>query len=473
MTERSTVGIITRTKDRAVLLKRAIESVINQTYTDWALVLVNDGGDPTIVDDLVRHYTASASGRIRIVHNSQSLGMEGASKVGLDNIDAGLLIFHDDDDAWAPEFLMVTVHELRRLQRKYPSVQGVTTRVHRVFETIRGNLVEIDSVEPFHASVPQGFLSLDRILAGNFVPPITFLFTREAYQGVGSVYEAIPYLGDWDFLVRFLSRYDVYMIPQFLAFYHWRKDSQPGGISNTVFAEVSQHMMYRQSLLNAWLREDFAAGKTGIGTYANLRMHLEALRSQGEAVGNELKNIKAQAETQHNQLTNIRNQAETQQNQLTNIQNQAEIQRAQLVDILRQDEAHHRELASIRRLVESHGAEWSALRSNLLTLVPVAQEAAAAPLPQAIVDYYWYSLSWRAFRWFRSLGNRVMRLPPEKRPSVQSSEEAWRIAREIQESLSWNISAPLRWVGCMIHIVPWVRHAKSADSSHQAGSSGS
>ena len=123
-------------------------------------------------------------------------------------------------------------------------------------------------MEPFNDWVPPGLLSLDRMLAGNFIPPISFLFSRRAYEELGSVYEIIPYLGDWGFLIRFLCRYDVYLVPQFLAFYHWRIRSSSGGFSNSVTSELDRHRFYKQFLLNAWLREDFAVRKGGSG---NLR----------------------------------------------------------------------------------------------------------------------------------------------------------------------------------------------------------
>lgn len=38
------VSVIMRTKDRDVLLRRALSDVARQTFTDWGLVIVNDGG---------------------------------------------------------------------------------------------------------------------------------------------------------------------------------------------------------------------------------------------------------------------------------------------------------------------------------------------------------------------------------------------------------------------------------------------
>src|SRR6202163_1950303 len=65
------------------------------------------------------------------------------------------------------------------------------------------------------------------------------------------------------------------MIPQYLAFYHWRSRSHTGVLGNSVTGELVRHKFYRQMLLNQWLRADLAAGRFGIGAYANLRGHIE------------------------------------------------------------------------------------------------------------------------------------------------------------------------------------------------------
>jgi glycosyltransferase involved in cell wall biosynthesis len=287
------VGIVMRTKNRRVLLKRALESVLSQSYPAWVLIVVNDGGDSEHVDALVARYAGEAHGRIRVLHNARSLGMEGASKVGLDALDTDLLIVHDDDDRWAPEFLTVAVRELERIRTSYPSVQGVTTLVNLVMEQVHGNLIHIDSIEPFNSPAPKGLLSLDKLLGANFVPPISFLFSRSAFDELGRIYEPVPYLGDWDFLIRFLLKYDVYVIPQYLAFYHWRSRSESGVLGNSVTGDIDLHRFVRQLLLNKWLREDLSAGRFGVGAYANLRGHVETLMKSGEDVQGLIRSLPA------------------------------------------------------------------------------------------------------------------------------------------------------------------------------------
>lgn len=282
------IGIVTRTKNRPVLLRRALESVLFQSYQNWEMVVVNDGGDAAPIDDLVAHYGAEAAGRIRVLHNPQSLGMEGASAVGLAALDSDLISIHDDDDSWAPEFLTIAVSELTRIRRDYPDVQGVTTYCNKVMERIHGQLIHVDSVEAFNSWIPPGLLSFDRMLTANFLPPISFVFSRTAFDALDHLYEPIPYLGDWDFLVRFLCKYDVFMIPQYLAFYHWRTGTESAWTGNSVTGEIDRHAFYRQLLLNRWLRADLSAGRFGIGAYANLRTQLEAIVQQNAANFTEL-----------------------------------------------------------------------------------------------------------------------------------------------------------------------------------------
>lgn len=110
------VGIVTRTKNRIVLLRRALESVKNQSHENWILVIVNDGGDPAPVDRLVASIFNTDS-RVRIIHHPESKGMEAASNAGISALDTDYAIIHDDDDSWAPEFLKVTTQTLIEKQK--------------------------------------------------------------------------------------------------------------------------------------------------------------------------------------------------------------------------------------------------------------------------------------------------------------------------------------------------------------------
>ncbi|MCD8481410.1 MAG: glycosyltransferase [Verrucomicrobia bacterium] len=93
-----------RTKNRPVLLVRAIDSVVQQRHQNWQLVIVNDGGDPAPVEALVAAVQPEQRARIQILHHPQSLGMEAASNAGLRALQTDYVMVHDDDDSLHADF---------------------------------------------------------------------------------------------------------------------------------------------------------------------------------------------------------------------------------------------------------------------------------------------------------------------------------------------------------------------------------
>ena len=65
----ASVAVIMRTKDREMLLGRAVADVCAQSWADWHLVIVNDGGVTVSVDEVVRRYESALAGRVTVIHN--------------------------------------------------------------------------------------------------------------------------------------------------------------------------------------------------------------------------------------------------------------------------------------------------------------------------------------------------------------------------------------------------------------------
>lgn len=255
--ETVSVGIVTRTKNRAVLLRRALESVKHQTYPHWQLVIVNDGGAAGPVDDLVAAIFKEDR-RVTVIHHPASLGMEAASNAGLDRLTTELVVIHDDDDSWAPDMLAVATAVLRKKNAEMPSIRGVVTRVNRVQETVTGHHVKIDQIQPWNEgkvdSLREGLISLPRLAIQNLFPPIAFIFDLSMARNLGGFDKELPVQGDWDFHLRFCMEADIWVHPELLAFYHHRKNAS-GDMGNTVVAGKLKHELYNVYLRNKWLRQ--------------------------------------------------------------------------------------------------------------------------------------------------------------------------------------------------------------------------
>lgn len=253
------VAIVMRTRDRPILLPRAFRSVLSQTYADWHLYLVNDGGHASVVECCVAGHAAAFAGRITVIHNVDSHGMEAASNIGISKADGEYLVIHDDDDTWAPAFLQETTAFLTSPEKaRFIAVAARPILIHE--RIVDGQVVELRR-EEWTAWTPT--MDIAALLARNSFPPICLLIRMAAVREIGLYNEAMPVLGDWDFNLRLLAVGDIGTIESRLAGYHHREktDSRYG---NSVTAGVDSHTvydaLYRNSMLRATMGNPAARG---------------------------------------------------------------------------------------------------------------------------------------------------------------------------------------------------------------------
>lgn len=255
------IAVITRTKNRCLLLKRAIKSVLGQSYKEWVHVIVNDGGDSAEVDALLNEYMDEYYGRLIVIHNSVSLGMEAASNVGIKASSSDYIVIHDDDDSWDKDFLSVTAGFLNK--NTIETVKGVVTHARSITETIIGKNIKYNgshSFDPFLNSV-----TLPALSEVNKFMPISFLYERQVLNDIGYYDESLPVIGDWEFNLRFLSKYDIKVITKELANYHIREAASSASYENTVTAGRDLHEFYRSLVINKHVRKEMKNESNGLG----------------------------------------------------------------------------------------------------------------------------------------------------------------------------------------------------------------
>ena len=106
------ISVLMLTHNRENMVGRAIESILNQTYKDFELVIVDDGSTDNsgkIADEYAKN-----DNRIRVIHQIPNIGMSRARNKAIDAAKGDYLTFIDDDD-WAEldylEFLLNLITE--------------------------------------------------------------------------------------------------------------------------------------------------------------------------------------------------------------------------------------------------------------------------------------------------------------------------------------------------------------------------
>lgn len=251
-----TVAVLVRTKDRPRFLRRALANIAEQTFTDYTVCVINDGGDESATRAILQasplaHLLEGDTPRLTLLTTGGG-NMEAASNAGLAATDSKFVAIHDDDDLWAPEFLERTVGALRASEALICSTR-VVERYER--ETPEGEF-EVYEERIFHDGLP-GF-GLQFLYRTNRTVPIGILYRRRLHELVGFYDESLPVVGDWEFNLRAAAVTEVLLVDEPLAYWSLRPEAD-GAEANSVQRQA-EHARFDASVRARAIRDDLQSG---------------------------------------------------------------------------------------------------------------------------------------------------------------------------------------------------------------------
>jgi len=103
--ESSLVSVIIPAYNRADLVEETLDSILNQTYTNWECILVDDGStDGTI--QLLKEYALKDPRFIVLSRDDdRKKGANACRNIGLENAKGDYIIFFDSDDLMTPHHI--------------------------------------------------------------------------------------------------------------------------------------------------------------------------------------------------------------------------------------------------------------------------------------------------------------------------------------------------------------------------------
>lgn len=194
MTKNKTVSVIIPTHNRAWTIRRAIDSVLDQGYPDFELIIVDDGStDDT--DRVLLEY----GGRLTILRQPNR-GVSAARNRGIKETSGGLIAFLDSDDRWLPEKL---THQVDFFSN-HPDAFICQTEEIWIRNGIRVNPKSRHKKPSGNIFEPSLHLCL--------VSPSAVMMKRELFDRVGLFDESLPACEDYDLWLRIGCRYPVHLI---------------------------------------------------------------------------------------------------------------------------------------------------------------------------------------------------------------------------------------------------------------------
>lgn len=204
------ISVITATYNRSHLLGRCIQSVLNQTFQDFELIIVDDGS----TDDTEKIVSNLSNEKVKYVRHQKNQGGAPARNTGIRLAKGDYIAILDDDDEWMPEILE---KQMKVFYTAPLEVGAVYTRYKR-YDSLG------DFLPPPKVAKKEGDL-FKQLLDACCIQWQTVLIKRECFDKVGLISESMLYSRDWDFLLRISQHYQFLYIDEPLAIIH----EQPEG----------------------------------------------------------------------------------------------------------------------------------------------------------------------------------------------------------------------------------------------------
>ena len=166
------ISIIVPTYQRKWLLPRTIQSLIDQSYDNLEILVINDAGED--VSDVVQNFNDS---RIKYIVNEKNLGLAGTRNVGLKNATGAHFIFLDDDDILLKYAIETRLYYMNRL-----NAEIVYTRALKdIWQKTDQGYVSVQKFLYWDSNFNK-----DIILIQNICPVNCCMFSRKAWNDSGN-----------------------------------------------------------------------------------------------------------------------------------------------------------------------------------------------------------------------------------------------------------------------------------------------
>lgn len=229
------VSVIIPTYNRASKLMDAIKSVLNQTYFNIEVLVVDDGSTDN-TKDMVESIEDK---RIRYIKLPENMGASAARNAGAQYAESEIIAFEDSDDLWK-------VDKLEK-QMAYWKEHPEFSMIYCQYTMHMSDATCIAPNKEWYGEFEGDIFPW--LLLRNTVGTPTMLMYRECFLEVGGFDTTMRSLEDWDFAIRFAEKYMIGYVEEPLvdAFF------TEGGISSKTAAYYESRCkmiaMYKEQML--------------------------------------------------------------------------------------------------------------------------------------------------------------------------------------------------------------------------------
>lgn len=257
------LSVIIPTYNRAHVLDRAINSVLSQSYSEFELLLIDDGSTDNTQNLLLSFIKKDKRIKAFYIDNS---GVSRARNVGINNSKGELIAFLDSDDEWLP-------NKLKRQVDLYLSSKFILCHSNEIW--IR-NGVRVNQMKKHEKSGGDLFL---KSLPLCCISPSASILDKKIFDEVGLFDESFEVCEDYELWLRITAKHQVSFIDEPLIIKHGGHADQ---LSNRSWGNDVYRVMALEKIINSGL----ISGEKMVQAVAMLKTKAKILSIGFEKHGN-------------------------------------------------------------------------------------------------------------------------------------------------------------------------------------------
>ncbi len=190
----------------------SIESIKNQTYHNWELIIVDDGSTDKSVEICLRYQEKDT--RIRVIQCNHR-GVSAARNKGVLESKCDLIAFNDADDVWKEDKLDKQIRKMDQGEYGlvYCRYAYVTTAIEKYIPSLDCDTKDLEG---------DIFESLWKV---NKIGTPTILVKKQALNKVGMFCEELHSLEDWEFVMRVAGNFEIGFVDECLLIADYKKNT--------------------------------------------------------------------------------------------------------------------------------------------------------------------------------------------------------------------------------------------------------
>jgi glycosyltransferase involved in cell wall biosynthesis len=254
--------------NKAPYLAKAIQSVKDQTFSDWELILVDDGSTDSSVDVINAFLENSINNIIFISQPNQ--GVSVARNNGVRSARYPYIAFLDADDWWKDNFL----EEMYNLIKSFPDAGLYGCSYYRVKNSLY-HAANIGVVDGFI----KGYIEYFNVYAKTFWVPINCSFVvvnKDSFNNIGGFLPKLKFGEDFNLWVRIAIKYKVAYLNKMLAYSNQDVNLINRALGKKTLYSLEENYIFNCSFLEIYELNNIHLKKLldGLRVRALLRYHL-------------------------------------------------------------------------------------------------------------------------------------------------------------------------------------------------------